>query len=507
MSDSKKSSLVILYHREPYDEVIENGKTVYKEKKSPNGILPTLKSFFASAQQSTWVAWKQVDDEESRKSFQSRMTIDDLGDRCVVMRVPLKANQVRDFYHITSKESCWPLLHSFPWQFEEESSNWGNFREVNKLFAQAAIDAAADDALIWIHDYNLWLAPYFIRQQRPNAKIVFFHHTPFPSADIFNILPWREEIVESLLSCDVCGFHIPRYSEDFVGVARSLREIEVVKREPVTENFVPRGLALAEPDMVTQLRYKGRIVHLSASPVGTNPEFVRSIVQDPETQAKVKQIREDLGDRKLIVAASRVDYVKGITPMLQCYERLLERRPEMHGKVSLVVAVAPAASGMRIYGETQEEIEQTVGRINGRFNQLDWRPIDFFTSNLGLKGINAFYKAADIAWITPLRDGLNLVGKEYVAARGDDGGVLILSEFVGSSVELPDAIPVNPYSTESMDAALDAALAMPLAEQQQRMANMTRSIDKYDVDWWAAHLLEPARNMTTDAAEKVAEPV
>ncbi|MBE9030039.1 glucosylglycerol-phosphate synthase [filamentous cyanobacterium LEGE 11480] len=498
MSENTKSSLVILYHREPYDEVVENGKTVYREKKSPNGILPTLKSFFANAQQSTWVAWKQVDDS-NRDSFQSRMTIDGLGDRCVVMRVPLEEQQVQDFYYITSKEACWPLLHSFPWQFEESSSNWDNFREVNKVFAQAAIDAAADDALIWIHDYNLWLAPYFIRQQRPNAKIVFFHHTPFPSSDVFNILPWREEIVESLLSCDVCGFHIPRYSEDFVGVARSMREVEVVKREPVTENFVPRGLALSEPDMVTQLRYKGRIVHLSASPVGTNPGFVRSVVADEETKAKVKKIRADLGDRKLIVAASRVDYVKGIIELLDCYERLLIRRPEMLGKVSLVVAVAPAASGMRIYSETQEAIEKTVGRINGRFNQLDWRPIDFYTSNLGIKGINAFYKAADIAWITPLRDGLNLVGKEYVAARGDDGGVLILSEFVGSSVELPDAVPVNPYSTESMDKALDIALAMPIEEQKERMARMTKSVDTYDVDWWAEHLMEPAKTTGDNA--------
>lgn len=495
MTETKKSSLVILYHREPYDEVIEDGQVVYREKKSPNGILPTLKSFFASASQSTWVAWKQVD-ATSRESFKARMTIEGLGDRCVVMRIPLEAQQVSDFYHVTSKEACWPLLHSFPWQFAEDTSNWTNFREVNKLFAQAAIDAAADDALIWVHDYNLWLAPYFIRQQRPNAKIVFFHHTPFPSADIFNILPWREEIVESLLSCDVCGFHIPRYSEDFVGVARSMKEVEVVKREPVTDNFVKRGLALAEPDMVTQLRYKGRIVHLSASPVGTNPEFVRSIVNDPETQANVQQIRNELGDRKLIVAASRVDYVKGIIELMDCYERLLERRPELHDKVQLAVAVAPAASGMSIYAETQESIEKAVGRINGRFNQIGWTPIKFYTSNLGLKGINAFYKAADIAWITPLRDGLNLVGKEYVAARGDDGGVLILSEFVGSSVELPDAVPVNPYSTESMDAALDTALDMPVDEQKRRMANMTKSIDQYDVDWWAEHLMAPAKAAT-----------
>jgi glucosylglycerol-phosphate synthase len=506
-NQTKKSSLVILYHREPYDEVIENGKVMYQEKKSPNGILPTLKRFFANAQQSTWVAWQQVDDQ-TRDRFQSHMSFEGLGDRCMVVRVPLEAEQVHDFYHITSKESCWPILHSFPWQFAEDSSDWENFREINRLFAVAAIDAAADDALIWIHDYNLWLTPYFIRQQRPNAKIVFFHHTPFPSADVFNILPWREEIVESLLCCDVCGFHIPRYVENFVGVARSMRDIEVVQRAPVAPNFVRQGLALAEPDMVTQLRYKGRIVHLSATPVGIDPDHVRAVLQDPEVQARVAQIQAEMGDRKLIIAASRVDYVKGITQLLECYERLLERRPKLQGQINLVVAVASAAGGMRIYADTQREIEQRVGRINGQYTQLNWTPVVLFTSSLSPKEIAAFYKVADIAWITPLRDGLNLVGKEYIAARGDDGGAVILSEFVGSSVELPDAIPVNPYSSASMDQAIDIALSMPIDEQKQRMAKMTQSIELYDVQWWAEQLLAPARNPVNQTVKvKVVNPV
>ena len=155
MSTEQRSSLVILYHREPYDEVVENGKVVYREKKSPNGILPTLKRFFANAEQSTWIAWKEVN-EETQADFQSTMTFEGLGDRCVVRRIPLFADQVKDFYHITSKEAFWPILHSFPWQFEYGSSNWENFRNINRLFAEAAIEAAADDALIWIHDYNLW---------------------------------------------------------------------------------------------------------------------------------------------------------------------------------------------------------------------------------------------------------------------------------------------------------------------------------------------------------------
>ena len=178
-----KSSLVILYHREPYDEVKENGKIYYREKKSPNGIVPTLKSFFANADQSTWVAWKQITDAE-RDNFVDRVTMEGGSDSCVVRRIPLNAEQVRNFYHITSKEAFWPILHSFPEHFTYDSSDWENFQNINRLFAEAACEDAADDALIWIHDYNLWLTPYYIRQKMPHVKIAFFHHTPFPAVSV-----------------------------------------------------------------------------------------------------------------------------------------------------------------------------------------------------------------------------------------------------------------------------------------------------------------------------------
>lgn len=492
MTSAHQSSLVILYHREPYDEVVENGKRVYKEKKSPNGILPTLKSFFSSAEQSTWIAWKQVTPEE-REDFQSVMTFDGLSELSTVQRIPLDENQVKDFYHITSKEAFWPILHSFPWQFEYGSSNWENFRNINRLFAESAVEAAADDALIWIHDYNLWLAPYYIREKLPNAKIVFFHHTPFPSADVFNVLPWREEIVDSLLCCDVCGFHIPRYVENFVGVARSSRPVKVLKREPVAEHFVPTGMALAEPLMVTQLEYKGRTVHLSASPVGTDPTYLREAAKSDEVAQKTSEIRQQVGDGKLILSAGRVDYVKGTKELLHCFERLLERRPELHGTVNLVVAAAAPATGMRVYIDAKRDIEALVGKINGRFAKLNWTPIVLFTSGLPQSELLALFKAADIAWVTPLRDGLNLVAKEYVVVHGVEDGVLILSEFVGASVELPDALLTNPYSSQQMDNAIDQALAMDQAEQQKRMSRMAKSIDKFNVQWWADDLLKEAQ--------------
>ena len=482
-----KSSLVILYHREPHDEIIKDGKIHYVRKKSPNGIVPTLKSFFADVNQGTWIAWKQVT-EAQRDSFEERVNIEGEANYNV-RRIPLEEEQVRQFYHITSKEAFWPILHSFPYHFTSETAEWENFKNINRLFAQAACEEAAEDAIIWIHDYNLWLAPQYIRELKPDARIAFFHHTPFPSVDVFNVLPWREEIVESLLCCDIVGFHIPRYSENFVNVARSLKQVEVLKQEAVEGHMTPVGIALAEPEMTTQLGYKGQVVNIDAFPVGTNPQFIQSILEQIETKNRLYQIKEELGDKKLIIAAGRVDYVKGNEEKLLAYSRLLEENEELHGKVSFVMTCVQAAAGMRVYDTAQSTIEQLVGQINGRFGKLDWMPVRLFTQPIPLPHLIAYYKAADICWTTPLRDGLNLVAKEYVVAHEGQDGVLVLSEFVGAAVELPNAVLTNPYSVDKMDEAIKQALAMSPEEQKERMSKMYKTVTTYDVKYWADRLL------------------
>jgi len=488
-----KSSLVILYHREPYDEVVENGKIHYRPKKSPNGILPTLKSFFANVSQGTWIAWKQVTTKQ-QKNFEKLVTVEGEGNYNVC-RIPLSADQVKHFYHITSKEAFWPILHSFPWHFTYETSDWENFHTINRLFAEAACEQAADDALIWIHDYNLWMAPHYIRQLKPNAKIAFFHHTPFPSVDIFNILPWREEIVDSLLCCDIVGFHIPRYSENFVNVARGLRPVEVVEEGPIPEHITPYGTALAEPTMTTKLRYKGQLVNIDAFPVGTNPKHILGTLSQPQTQKRLAEIKEDLGDRKLIIAAGRVDYVKGNREKLEAFGRLLERRPDLHGKINFVMTCVTPATGMRVYKTAQSQIEQQVGKINGHYAKLGWTPIILYTQPLSFDELLSYYRAADICWTTPLRDGLNLVAKEYIIAKDKQPGVLVLSEFVGAAVELPEAILTNPYSIDRMDDAIDKALAMSEADSRKAMAKMYETVTKYDVEYWANHLLQKFKEL------------
>jgi len=483
------SDLVIVYHRQPFEEVVVDGETLYQENKSPNGIVPTLKSFFQTVERGSWIAWKHVD-RDGEEVGDRRVTMNDRHGEYEVLRVGLTEPQVRSFYHVTSKASLWPVLHSFAPHFDAEAADWETFREVNRRFAEAACEEASDDALIWVHDYNLWLTPHYIRQIKPNAKIAFFHHTPFPSADLFSLLPWRGEIVDSLLACDIVGFHIPRYAENFVQVARSLRDVDVAERVAVEPGLTPRGAALSEPEVTTKLSYGDHTVHLDAWPIGTNPSLIRKVLDEPVAADRAAQIAAELGDQQLIVSVGRVDYTKGTTETLLAYERLLERRPELRGHIKLMVTSVAAATGMTVYEETQEEIEQLVGRIHGRFATLSWGPIMLFTTPVPFEELLSYYRAASMCWITPLRDGLNLVAKEYVAARDDDQpGVLVLSEFTGCSVELPDAVTANPYSHVSLDAAIDTALDMSTAERTHRMARLTLSVDRYDIEHWAEHIL------------------
>lgn len=406
------------------------------------------------------------------------------------MRLPLTADQVKAFYHVTSKEALWPILHSFPGMFNYGPVDWETFREVNRLFAEAACEQAADDALIWIHDYNLWLVPHYIRQIKPNARIAFFHHTPFPAADVFNVLPWREEILKSLLSCDIVGFHIPRYAENFASVACSLMGATRTEVHAADGPFRPTGVALAEPSVTTALSYEGRRVGIDAWPIGTNPRLIDAHLATSESQERLASIELDIGDRRLLMSVGRVDYVKGTKEMLEAFGRLLERRPELREKVKLFCVCVAPAEGMSAYRAAQREVERLVGSINGKYGNLGWTPIMLSTRGVPFDELVCYYRASDVCLVTPLRDGLNLVAKEFIGAQGDDPGVLVLSEFAGAAVELPEAVLVNPYSQRNMDTNLDLALDMDGAERRQRLDAMRERVRRWDVDHWASHVRE-----------------
>lgn len=496
-----KSDLVIVYHRQPYEEVEVDGKTEFRVNKSPNGIVPTLTSFFGEVSHGAWVAWKLRETGEMADWDRVVTIHDDFGDYDV-SRLGLTDEQVKSFYHVTSKEALWPILHSFVDAYDYGPVDWPTFQEVNFLFAQAAAEQAADDAIIWIHDYNLWLVPTYLRQMKPNARISFFHHTPFPSADVFNILPWRNEIMESLLACDLVGFHIPRYAVNFANSARSLFDVEVQEEIPVEDGMSPRGMALSEPTIITRMKYRDQIVNIDAFPVGTNIDYIEELASKVSSKEKVKEIKEELGGKRLIVSIARTDYTKGTKEMLEAFERLLEHRKELHGQVRLMCVSVSANQNMAVYQKAQQEIEGLVGRINGRFGTFEWAPIMLFTNAIPLEDLVAYFQAADVCWLTPLRDGLNLVCKEYCAARTDELGTLVISEFMGAAVQLPYAVLTNPYSERFMDAAIDQALDMKPEEQTARMQKMRANVRRYDIKHWSEHTMQSFKEISDSRAGK-----
>ncbi|QIK40715.1 glucosylglycerol-phosphate synthase [Pontivivens nitratireducens] len=484
------SDLVIVYHRQPYEEVEVDGKIELKENSSPNGIVPTLKSFFGRVEKGSWVAWKYADDP-SNPDFERVVEIDDSYGKYSVSRLPLTEEQVQSFYHVSSKEAFWPILHGFKERYNYDPVDWPTFRQVNWAFAEAAAAEVSDDGVVWIHDYNLWLVPGYLRQLKPSVKIAFFHHTPFPNPDIFNVLPWREEIVKSLLQADAVGFHIPRYSNNFKAVARSITSARSTDETPTPEAMSPRGMALSERHTVRAMRHHDHDILIDTSPVGVDTDYIASVVADPEVQAKVADIRSEIGeDMQLIVSVARTDYTKGNVEQLEAYERLLVSRPDLIGKVRLMHVSVGANRNMTAYEEVQQRIEELSGRINGTFGSFEWQPVSLISTAIPFRDLIAYYRAADVAWITPLADGLNLVANEFCMARDDLGGALVLSEFAGTAVLLKGAIPVNPFSFASMDRGIQQALDMDDEEKRSRMKGLRESVQKFDINAWVTSQTE-----------------
>jgi glucosylglycerol-phosphate synthase len=481
----------MVYHRPPFDEVIEDGKPVRKRPKSPNGIIPTLLGFFAGERKGSWVAWS-MQDSRAPEGFERHVPVDTRRyPKLKVARVALTADDVDIFYKKFSKEAFWPIIFSFPDKAEFNQAHWERYLEVNRIFAEQTAREAAEGAVVWIHDYNLWMVPAFLRPLRPDLRIAFFHHTAFPSSDIFNILPWYRDIIGSLLQCDYVGFHIPRYVENFVAAVRSYTPVDVLESVPCAPRFVTYGCALGVDTVTSAIEVGGNRVTLGAHPVGIDVDLITQIVRKPAVQKKIARVKALLHGVKGIVSIERLDYVKGSLEKLQAFERLLEAHPELIGEVTLINIITPAAPGMEIYESLRIEVDRIVGRINGRFSTLEWTPVRYFYRSLPFDDVIAHYAACDVAWITPLRDGLNLVAKEFVATKTatDAAGVLILSEFAGAAVELHGALLTNPYDAYSMSRVLYQALTMGEDEVLYRCQRMSDIVAENDVARWGADFM------------------
>ncbi len=497
MDERGRAELVMVYHRPPFDEVVKDGVVQHKRPKSPNGIIPTLLGFFAGDRRGSWVAWS-LQASRAPKDFIQHVVVDSKRyPNLQVARIALTEEDVDIFYKKFSKEAFWPIIFSFPSVAKFDQSHWERYLDVNRIFAEQTAQEAAEGAIIWIHDYNLWMVPAFLRTLRPDLRIAFFHHTSFPSSDVFNILPWRREIIGSLLQCDYVGFHIPRYVENFVDAVRSFSPVDVIESISCAPAFVTYGCALGVDSMASLIEVSDRRVALGAHPVGIDVELISDIVMKSTVQKKIASVKELLGGVKGIISIERLDYVKGSLEKLQAFEDLLEDHPELRGSVTLLNIITPAASGMEIYDSLRIEIDRIIGRINGRFATIEWTPVYYFYRSLPYTEVIAHYAACDVAWITPLRDGLNLVAKEYVATKNatDTPGVLILSEFAGAAVELHGALLTNPYDASSMSNTLHQALTMGVDEMTYRCQRMAAIVTENDVVHWGDEFMQAVQSV------------
>ena len=385
--------------------------------------------------------------------------------------VSLSADEVTRYYEGISNGVLWPLFHYLIDQMPLRVEHWDAYESVNARFADAVAEQHRPGDLVWVHDYQLMLVPALLRERVPDARIGFFLHIPFPSSEVFATLPQRAELLRGVLGADLVGFHTAAYARHFG---------RAVER---TLDVVPDSR-----DRPTRLVYGGAATRLGVFPMGVDAASLAARAASPAVNAALTQLRPPQG-KALLLGVDRLDYTKGIPRRLLAYEQLLVSHPELRERVRLVQVAVPSREGVGAYQRIRRNVEGLVGRINGEFGTPRWAPIHYLHRSVTDSELLALYRAATVMLVTPVRDGMNLVAKEFVACRADEDGVLVLSEFVGAAAEMRDALQVNPYDVDGSAEAYYRALTMPPAERRTRMRELRRRVLTYDVHAWSSSFL------------------
>ncbi|MBF9237655.1 bifunctional alpha,alpha-trehalose-phosphate synthase (UDP-forming)/trehalose-phosphatase [Hymenobacter sp. BT683] len=425
---------------------------------SEGGLATGLGSIYR-ADGNVWVGWPglYVQDESEEEYVREQLAEDSMAP------VFLTEAEIRDYYEGFSNGTLWPTFHYFAQLALYDDALWQAYKAVNEKFCQAVLARTGPDDTIWVHDYQLLLLPEMLRQARPNATIGFFLHIPFPSYELIRVLPWRDELLRGMLGADLIGFHTFGYMRHFLSAVSQL---------------------LGLPSQNGQVETPTRTVLVDAFPMGIDYGRYADAAVSEQALAHVQEYREALRDVRVILSIDRLDYTKGIAQRLRAFELLLQRYPEWRGQVSLLMVVVPSRDQVAQYASLKEEIDELVGRINAQYRTISWNPVHYFYRSFPLEELAALYRLAEVAMVTPMRDGMNLVAKEFVASKTDQRGVLILSERAGAARELSDALIINPTDTGQLAEALHEALVMPEDEQITRMANMQTLVRQYDIFAW-----------------------
>jgi trehalose 6-phosphate synthase/phosphatase len=402
----------------------------------------------------------------------------------------LSQKQVEDYYLGFSNRTIWPLFHYLPLNTVYEKRFWQTYRQVNQVFCEEVINIARPGDSIWIHDYQLMLLPDMIREKVADVKIGFFLHIPFPSYELFRLLPWREEILYGLLGADLIGFHTYDYVQHFLTSACRILGLE---------------------HTLGSLRIGNRVVKVDAFPMGIDYGKYSQAPNNIRVEKEVRKILQKVGDRKIVISVDRLDYTKGIIQRLEAFDLFLSENPQYKGKVTLIIVAVPSRIGLEDYKIMRSRLEQLVGRVNGEHGTIGWMPVWYLYRFLPFNKLVALYTVADVALITPIRDGMNLIAKEFLAAKRDGKGVLILSEMAGAASELGEALIVNANSKAAIVKAIKEALEMPVDEQVERNRLMQERLSRYDITKWSSDFLHALSEVSKDQQElsirKLTEPV
>jgi len=454
---------IIVSNRLPVKITQTDGE--YQLSPSEGGLATGLGSIYKQ-HNNVWIGWPgiEVNSDEDKTAVTEKLK------EISLLPVFLSQQEISEYYEGFSNEVLWPVFHYYASTYASyKQSNWDYYREVNQKFCDEVLKVAKPGDTIWIHDYQLLLVPALVRQVMPDVSIGFFLHIPFPSHEMFRLIPWRSELLEGMLGADLLGFHTFDDVRHFLST--------VTRILPVTSSS----------NIITA---NDRSIVVESFPMGIDDKKYGGLPLTPEVIEQVKQIKEAFKDTKLILSIDRLDYSKGILQRLEAFELLLKLHPEYIGQINLYMIVVPSRENVQQYVYLHDQIDKKAGSINALYRTMDWSPVHYYYRSFPIETLSALYYSADVCLVTPMRDGMNLVSKEYVASRINNDGVLILSEMAGASKELIDAIIVNPNNIGEICRAIIQAITMPLAEQQERMVQMRQNVSKFNIAHWVKIFME-----------------
>ena len=464
-----KSDFVVVSNRLPVDRVPVE-ESVDGWRRSPGGLVTALAPVMAT-RDGAWVGWHGAPNETVEPFHHADMDL---------IPVTLSSEEVELYYEGFSNTTLWPLYHDVIAPPEFHRTWWDAYRTVNRRFAEAAASVSAKNATVWVQDYQLQMVPRYLRQLRPDLRIGFFNHIPFPPPEIFAQLPWRQPIIDGLLGADLIGFQRPNDTANFLRSARRFLGASVKAQQ----------VHVKEAD--------GRISHIARAepfPISIDAVQIQELAARPDIIARAEQIREDLGNPKtILLGVDRLDYTKGITHRLKAYGELLKDGAITVEDAAMIQVASPSRERVESYRLLREEVEGMVGRLNGQFDTIQNTAVRYLHHSYPVEEMVALYLAADVMLVTALRDGMNLVAKEYVAARDDNTGALVLSEFTGAADQLKQALLVNPHDIDGLKATMVRAINLPKAEASRRMRAMRKQILSHDVQRWSEDFLTTLHN-------------